>query len=155
MAKSGLTKKWKLSKCKAIIMDKYGRAFGMSSIAIEPKRKRRIGHARHMYMSRFDYDAFLKNGYAVDVNGYYVFKSAKHIAATVTRVLGDDGFKKFVATVLSSADWIGALDKKNERLFAILCLFNTAVQLSEREIGRKQRKHCGIASILNFKISDC
>ena len=154
MAKSGLTKKWKLSKCKAIIMDKHGHAFGMSGIAIEPKRKRRIGHARHMYLSRFDYDAFLKNGYAVDGNGYYVFKCAKHIAATVTRVLGDDGFKKFVATVLSSADWLGALDKKNGRLFEVLCLFNTAVQLSEREIGRRQRTHGSIASILNFKISD-
>lgn len=154
MAKSGLTKKWKLSKCKAIIMAKHGHAFGMSGIAIEPKRKRRIGHAQHMYMSRFDYDAFLKNGYTVDENGYYVFKYAKHIAATVTRVLGDDGFKKFVATVLSSADWIGALDKKNGRLFDILCLFNTAVQLSEREIGRRQRTHGSIASILNFKISD-
>lgn len=155
MAKSGLTKKWKLSKCKAIITDRHGRAFGMSGIAIEPKRKRRIGHAQHMYLSRFDYDVFLKNGYTVDCNGYYVFKYAKHIAAMVTRVLGDDGFKYFVATVLSSADWQGALEKKkkNERLFEILCLFNTAVQLSEREIDRKQRKHGDIASILHFKVS--
>lgn len=155
MGKSGLAKKWKLSRCKAIIMDKHGHAFGMSGIAIEPKRKRRIGHAQHMYMSRFDYDTFLKNGYAVDVNGYYVFKCAKHIAATVTCVLGDDGFKKFVATVLSGADWLGALDKKNERLFDILCLFNTTVQLSELEIDRRQRKHGSIASILHLKISDC
>lgn len=148
-----MTKKWKLSKYKAIFMDKHGHAFGMSGIAIEPKRKRRIGHARHMYMSVFDYDAFIKTGYAVDQNGYYVFKYAKHMAATVTRVLGDDGFKKFVATVLSSADWLGALDKKNESPFDILCLFNTAVQLSELEISRKQREHGGIASIFNFKIS--
>ncbi len=155
MAKSDLSKKWKLSKCKAIITDRHGRAFGMSGIAIEPKRKRRIGHAQHMYLSRFDYDAFLKNGYAVDCNGYYVFKYAKHIAATVTRVLGDDGFKYFVATVLSGADWLGALDKNNGRLFDILCLFNTAVQLSEQEIGRRQRKHGDIASILHFKMSDC
>lgn len=154
MAKSGVTKKWKLSKCKAIIMAKHGHAFGMSGIAIEPKRKRRIGHAQHMYMSRFDYDAFLKNGYAVDENGYYVFKYAKHIATTVTRVLGDDGFKKFVATVLSGADWIGALDKKNGLLFEILCLFNAALQLSEREIDRKQLAGGGIASIINFKLSD-
>lgn len=150
-----MTKKWKLSKYKAIFMDKHGRALGMSSIAIEPKRKRRIGHAQYMfmYMSKFDYDAFLKNGYAVDRKGYYVFKHAKHMAATVTRVLGDDGFKKFVATVLSSADWLGALDKKNGSPFDILCLFNTAVQLSELEISRKQREHGGIASIFNFKIS--
>jgi len=75
--------------------------------------------------------------------------------ATVTRVLGDDGFKKFVATVLSSADWLGAMVRKNGHLFEIMRLFNLAVQLSEREIDREQRKHGGIASITNFKISDC
>lgn len=95
-----MTKKWKLSKCKAIIIEKSGYAFGMSGIVIEPKHNKRIGHARYMYMSKFDYDEFLKNGYAIDWNGYYVFKYDKRIAATVTRILGDDGFKKFVATVL-------------------------------------------------------
>lgn len=150
-----MAKKWKLSRCKAIIVDKHGRAFGMSGIAIEPKRNKRIGHARYMYMSRFDYDEFLQNGYAVDWNGYYVFKNGKRMGAMITRVLGDDGFKKFVATVLSGADWLGALDKKNGQLFEILCMFNTALQLSEREIDRKQLADGGIASILNFKISDC
>lgn len=150
-----MTKKWKLSKCKAIIIDQYGYAFGMSSIVIEPKRNKRIGHARYMYMSKFDYDEFLKNGYAVDQNGYYVFKHAKQMLATVTRVLGDDGFKKFVATALSSADWLGAMDKKNGHLFEIMRLFNRALQLSGDEIDQKQRKHGGIASIINFKVSNC
>lgn len=150
-----MTKKWKLSKCKAIIIEKSGYAFGMSGIVIEPKHNKRIGHARYMYMSKFDYDEFLKNGYAIDWNGYYVFKYDKRIAATVTRILGDDGFKKFVATVLSGADWLGAMDKKNGHLFEIMRLFNLAIQLSDREIDRRQRKHGGIASIINFKISNC
>lgn len=150
-----MTKKWKLSKCKAIIIDKYGYAFGMSGIVIEPKRNKRIGHARYMYTSKFDYDEFLKNGYAIDHNGYYVFKYNKNVLATVTRVLGDNGFKKFVSTALSSADWLGAMDKKNGHLFEIMRLFNRALQLSGEEIDRKRRKHGGIASITNFKISDC
>lgn len=155
MAKSGWTKKWKLSKCKAIIMDEHGYVLGMSSIVIEPKRNKRIGHARYLYLSQFDYDTFLKNGYAVDKDGHYVFKHAKHMLATVTRVLGDDGFKKFVATVLSSADWIGAMDKKNAYLFEIMRLFNLSIQLSDQEIDWRQRKHGGIANIINFKISNC
>lgn len=150
-----MDRKWKLSKYKAIIMDKSGYVFGMSNIVVESKRKKRIGHGRYMYLTKFDYDKFLKNGYAVDQNDYYVFKLNKNLCGTVTRVLGDDGFKKFVATVLSSADWIGAMDKKNVYLFEIMRLFNLSVQLSEREIDRRQRKHGGISSIINFKLSDC
>ena len=150
-----MTKKWKLSKCKAIIMNKHGYVLGMSNIVVEPKRKKRIGHARYMYLTQFDYDKFLTNGYAVDQNEYYVFKLNKNLSGTVTRVLGDDGFKKFVATSLSGADWLGALGKKNGRLFEIMRLFNMAIQLSEREIDRIQQKNGGIACMLNFKISDC
>lgn len=149
-----MNKKWKRSKCKAIIIDKYGYSFGMSSIVIEPKCNKKIGHAQYMYMSRFDYDQFLRHGYAVDQKGYYVFKDAKQMADTVTCVLGEDGFKKFVATSLSGADWLDALDKKNGHLFEIMRMFNLAVHLSELEIDRMQRNTGGIASILNFKISD-
>lgn len=149
-----MTNKWKLSKCKAVIMDEHGYVLGMSNVVVEPKRKKRIGHARYMYISQFDYDEFLKNGYAVDHDGDYVFKLNKNLSNTVTRVLGEDGFKKFVATTLSGANWLGALDKKNGRLFEIMRLFNLAVQLSEREVNRLQQKNRGIACIVNFKISD-
>jgi hypothetical protein len=47
------------------------------------------------------------------------------------------------------------MDKKNGHLFEIMRLFNLAIQLSDREIDRRQRKHGGIASIINFKISNC
>lgn len=150
-----MIKKWKLSKYKALILDEYGYLLGMSNVVVEPKYKRRTGHAQYMYMSLFDYDQFLQHGYAVDQAGHYVFKLNKNVYGTVTRVLGDDGFKKFVATSLSGADWLGALDKQNGHRFEIMRLFNLAVQLSELEIDRKRRKDGGIARICNFKISDC
>lgn len=149
-----MTNKWKLSKCKAVIMDEHGYVLGMSNVVVEPKRKRRIGHARYMYLSQFDYDKFLKTGYAVDQDGHYVFKLDKNVSDTVTRVLGESGFNKFVATALSGADWLGALDKKNGKRYEVMWLFNLSLQLSGEEIDRIQQKNGGIASLLNFKISD-
>ena len=135
-------------------MDKCGYALGMSTVVIEPKRKKRIGHARYMYMSQFDYDKFLKNGYAVDHDGHYVFKLNKNVSDTVTRVLGEAGFNEFVATSLSGADWLSALDKKNGKRYEVMWLFNMALHLSGDEIDRVQQKNGGIACILKFKISD-
>lgn len=149
-----MAKKWKLSKCKAVILDKCGYVLGMSNIVVEPKRKRRIGHARYMYMSLFDYDKFLNKGYAVDKDGHYVFKLDKNVSDMVTRVLGEDGFNEFVATALSGADWLGALDRKNGKRYEVMWLFNLSLQLSGEEIDRIQQKSGGIARLLNFKISD-
>lgn len=153
-----MTKKWKFSKCKAVITDDYGYVLGMSSIVVEPKRKRRIGHARYMYMSQFDYDKFLKKGYSVDKDGHYVFKLDKNVSDMVTRVLGDSGFRKFVSSVLLRTAWEDTLDGNHGQMPAeIMRLFSTIMQESTLELDRIQSEanshNGGIAALLAFKIS--
>lgn len=153
-----MVKKWKLSKCKAVITDDYGYVLGMSSIVVEPKRKRRIGHARYMYMSQFDYDTFLKKGYSIDKDGHYVFKLDKNVSDMVTRVFGDSGFRKFVSSVLLRTAWGDARDRNSGQIpDEIMRLFSTIMQESTLELDRIQSEansHAGgIAALLAFKLS--
>jgi hypothetical protein len=153
-----MTKKWALSKCNAIISRKDGYVTGMSSIVVEPKRNKRMGHACTMYMCTFDYDRFIRDGYAISPGGDYVFKLNKRLNPTVSRVLGDNGFRKFVSSVLSRTAWDDALDMNTQKMPSeVIRLFSTVMQVSKMELNRIQSeadgRDSGIARLLDFKIA--
>ena len=105
-----MARKYKKSVYFGIVTDCDCRAVAMCNLFYDHTSKPRIGHLKTDRYQEFDYDRFMRKGYAETSSGYTVLKRNGDVLATAANAFGNDGFNRFIASIIRLSALEDALD---------------------------------------------
>lgn len=99
-----MSKKYKKSVYFGIVLDSDCRVVAMSNLLYDPSARPRIGHVKTDKYMEFDYDKFVKKGYAYTNDKYVVVKNHNDVLTTVCDAFGRQGMNSFIASIVRNID---------------------------------------------------
>ena len=99
-----MSKKYKKSVYLGIVVNRDFKVMAMSNLLYDPSVKPRIGHVKTDRYMEFDYDQFVKKGYAYTDDKGVVVKNHDDVRATVLDTFGRQAFNSFIASIVRNID---------------------------------------------------
>lgn len=148
-----MTKKYKKSVYFGIVADCDCRAVAMCNLFYDHTSKPRIGHLKTDRYQEFDYDEFIKKGYAYTDTGYMVLKADAKVLVTAFNLLGLQGYSKLIASIIRNTDLEAALERADGSDHDLINLALASMYRTKRKLCHAELEHNGMFRIDRFVLT--
>lgn len=148
-----MTRKYKKSVYFGIVADCDCRAVAMCNLFYDHTSKPRVGHLKTDRYQEFDYDEFIRKGYAYTDTGHLVLKDDCKILVTAFNLLGLQDFSKFIASIIRNTDLEAALELAGGSDNALIDLALASMSRTKRKMCHAELEHNGMFRIDRFVLT--
>lgn len=143
-------RKYKKSVYFGIVADCDCRAVAMCNLFYDHTSNPRVGHLKTDRYQEFDYDEFIRKGYAYTDTGNLVLKYDGKILVTAFNLLGLQDYSKFIASIIRNTDMEAVLELAGGMDHELINLALASMSRTKRKLCHAELEYNGMFRIDRF-----